>query len=518
MGEEIKTPPPPSLQLQPRRSWVDAGQALQNRATVMRNILINLVAILAIVLSLPIIVRELFASRVTIQPISVPASIERTGLNGTVVSNRLWDAWSSINAKVATAKQTRDVLPSSQRIVFSIPDSGLSFDSLIHHIRTFFGLPEAVLSGELVCVADPCSIRETSLRLRVIGKGLDIVKLDPVGNQPLDEYWRKATIEVMLQVDPVRGILATSLGNEERAIAELRKIYRAKGPDQLWALSYAGVLLNNTGDFVGSRESFDRALEIDPQFALAIQQKANMELNAGNPDVARSLILQALQLAPDDAKSHIQLGLIEDHERHWDAAITAYQHAAVIQPNWPQVPTGMGVVEMHRADLPAAKIAFSKAIEIDPDFVDARAMLANLAALDKNYNEAVRHQQVIVNLSPNDAAEESKLGDFLQYGGKLTPALEHYQHAAMLVPDKARYVERQGEVQHLLNKPDAALQAFEKAKMLDPTFPDIWFQIADLNREIGQTDAAKKAFETYISVQPQGLYVAIAKARIAGQQ
>lgn len=483
----------------------------------MRNILINFVAIVAIMFSLPIIVRELLSRRVTIQPISVPLEIERTGLSGIVVSNRLWDAWYKINTEVAKAKETRDVLPSSQRIQFSIPDSGLSFDSLIHHIRNFFGIEETFLSGELVCVADPCSIRNASLRLRVIGKGLDVVKLEPIGTQPLDAYWRKAIIEVLLQVDPVRGIMATSLGNEERAIAELRKISRVKSSDQLWALMFAGVLLNNVKDFDGSRESFDRALAIDPKFALALSQKANMELNAGNSDIARTLILQALNLAPYDAKSHIQLGLIEDHERHWDDAISAYRHAAAIQPNWPEIPTGTGIVEMHRSDLSAANKAFAKAIEIDPDFIDARAMLASLAALDKKYDEAVRHQQVVIKLSPNNAAEESKLGDFFQYGGKALPALEHYQHAVALAPDQALYLEREGEALHVLKKFEDALHAFQKAQLLDPALPNIWFQIAELRLEMGQLIEANQAFETYINVQPQGLYVAIARARLAAQ-
>ena len=477
-----------------------------------------LVAMLAV--SLPILFVELTTDRVAIAPLSVPSEIEQSGLTGTVVANRLWDAWAKLNTEVAIAKETRDVLPSSQRIEFSIPDSGFSFDSLIHHLRSFFGFHDTTLSGEMVCAADPCSRRELSLRLRVIDKDLHVVQLPAMGDTPEDIYWRKAISEVMLVIDPVRGILATRLinagheGTDARAIAELRKLVRDAHPDSNWALAYAGSLLSESGDAAAARESFDNALKSNPKFVFALRLRANAEMRAENFEAAKKSIVQALEISPDDAASLMQFAMIEARLGAISSAETAYAKAASIKPNWPQIPLNLGAMYTRGGNNVAANAAYRKAIEIDPDFIDAHELLALSASMDKDFAEAIVHQQTIVRLMPDDAEAQDRLGKFFEGSRDLNAALAAYQKAASLAPSYARYAQRQGVVLLKQEKPALALEQLVKAQELDSKLEDVWFNIGDAYGALNRKAEAKIAYENYMKQEPEGLWFPVAQAKI----
>ena len=504
----------------PEARWIAYVRAFDDKASLLRSLVLNSLLIATLALSLPILFVELTTNRVVIAPLSVPPSIEQSGLTGTVVANRLWDAWSKLNAEVAIAKETRDVLPSSQRIEFAIPDSGLSFDSFIHHLRSFFGFHDTTLSGEMVCEADLCSRHELSLRLRLIDKDLHVVQLPPMGDTPEDTYWRKAISEVMLVVDPVRGILATRLinvgkdGTDARAIAELRKLVRDANPDANWALAYAGSLLSESGDTAAASASFDEALKSNPKFVFALRLRANSEMRSENLEAAKNSIVQALAIAPEDAANLMQFAMIEARMGETAAAETAYAKAGMIKPNWPQIPLNLGAMYTKIGKSDAAKAAYLKAIEIDPDFVDAHELLALTASLDNDFDEAIGHQQIISRLKPDDAGAQDQLGVFFEAAKNYDAALKAYQQASILSPSTARYWQRQGLLFLKQKKIDLALEALLKAQSLDVKLADIWFNIGDAFKALDRKEDAKNAYQNYMKQEPQGLWFPVAEAQL----
>jgi len=500
-----------------KRSVLDWAQGVHDKAYTARGIVLNLLAVLAVALALPILTRELLLNRIIISPLSMPAHIAETGLTGEVAANRLWDAWSKLNAEVTVAKETRDVLPSSQRIQFQIPDSGLSFDSLIHHMRSFVGIDETTVSGEFVCVADPCDLANAALRLRILGHDLSIISLDPVGTTPLDLYWRQAITEVLLRLDPVRGIMATSLGNEERAIAELRKLVRSGHPDRQWALVFAGVLLGNSGDGAGALASLDEAILRQPGFALAHAERASLLLKAGDVDGARASVATALQLAPGDARNHMRVAQIEEKAGNLDKAFAAFEQAARLQPNWPQVPMGIGLVHHRAGHLDKAREAYRTAIEIDPDFLDARKILGLLASAEGDAEEYLRQQKAIASLLPNDAATQADLASALELSGDVRAAEDAFQRAIALAPGAALYHHRLGNLLQKQKRHEVALASLRKAASLDPALDNIWFAIGDSELALGHLPEARKAYETYLRDQPGGSFAAIAQLRLKSE-
>jgi len=503
----------------PRRNVTEMMTEADGRAAVLRSLILNCILVFVMVLSLPILYREMTDDRVLIAPLSVPQAVGETGLDGTVVANRLWDAWSRLNHEVATAKETRDALPESERIKFSIPDSGLSFDSFIHHLRALLGMPETIVTGELVCVASPCDFANTALRLRVSGKDNAIIQLPKVGDTAEDLYWRNAMAEVLLRVDPVRGILATRLVNDgkpgvnERAVAELRKLARAHQKDSDWALAYAGTLLGQDGDYAGAQASFDDALKRNANFAFAWRMRSSAAYQLGHMADARDSIDHVLAIDPKDAKALVQLGLLEEKAGDFDKALADYRKALDVDPNAPDphVQIARVLISMNKP-MADAKVELQSAVEIDPDYIDAREILGLLASATDDVDEAIKQQTVIVRLKPTDPEAQSRLGVFLDQKGKFPEAIEAYRKAITLAPETAKYHQEEGKTLLKMSQFADALVSFQAAEKLQPSLQGIWLDIGDAQRQLGNKDTAIAAYQQFVALEPKSVYVAVANA------
>ncbi len=108
----------------------------------VRSLTLNTAFLIAFVTIVPLAVVEMFRDRVTTEPISVPPGLAEAGYISGVVANRLWDAIQQVYDEAKSAKERVSVLPSTRRVEFVLPDSGISFDSLICHARNFFSAYE----------------------------------------------------------------------------------------------------------------------------------------------------------------------------------------------------------------------------------------------------------------------------------------------------------------------------------------------------------------------------------------
>jgi tetratricopeptide (TPR) repeat protein len=146
-------------------------------------------------------------------------------------------------------------------------------------------------------------------------------------------------------------------------------------------------------------------LERNPRCWLADNNLGIVEVESGRTAAARAHFVRALELNPDYAEAHFNLGLILRRE-----------------------PGGLA----------AAADQFARAVRLSPRYTDAHYYLANCLGDLGRTGEAVAQYEEALLLRPNFPDAELNLGSTLAASGRVGEALPHFAAAARLNPRSAQ--------------------------------------------------------------------------------
>ena len=136
---------------------------------------------------------------------------------------------------------------------------------------------------------------------------------------------------------------------------------------------------NNLGNVLADRGQLDEAmahsarlLELEPDYANGLQQPrlGSGRAAAGSTRPSPS-IEKALEIKPDYAEAHNNLGLALAEGGRTDEAITHYRKAMEIKPGYAQAHHNLGVALAGRGQTEEAIAQYRQALAIQPDYADA---------------------------------------------------------------------------------------------------------------------------------------------------
>lgn len=135
-----------------------------------------------------------------------------------------------------------------------------------------------------------------------------------------------------------------------------------------------------------AREAFSRAIELDPDYALAYAGLADCysflymyaESSATNRQQAETNSRLALQLAPDTAQVHASRGLALSHSHRHEEAAKAFRRAIELDPKLFDAYYFWGRDAFAQGKLEQAAELFEKASDIRPEDYQAPALLAQV--------------------------------------------------------------------------------------------------------------------------------------------
>jgi cellulose synthase operon protein C len=204
------------------------------------------------------------------------------------------------------------------------------------------------------------------------------------------------------------------------AIDELKKKY----PNEPLAHNLSGIALLGKGDKTGARQSFERAVALNPLYTPAVEALAQLDLGDNKPAVARrrfdavlakdpnnvrallwiadlrsrsggsadevaALIGKAISAGPDQAAP--RLALIENYSRHKDPkrALSAAQDAQRAMPENPQIVEALGHAELAAGETNQAVSTYVKLTQLAPQWSLAWLRLAQAQTAGKDKAAAV---------------------------------------------------------------------------------------------------------------------------------
>lgn len=118
-------------------------------------------------------------------------------------------------------------------------------------------------------------------------------------------------------------------------------------------------------------EDYDRALELNPQFAQAVFNRGNALDEKGQFVRAIQDYDQAIKLNPNYAMAFNNRGYVWDERHDFDRAIKDYDRAIDLHPQYAQAFNNRGIAYANKGDWDRAIRDYDRAIELDPGYAAA---------------------------------------------------------------------------------------------------------------------------------------------------
>jgi tetratricopeptide (TPR) repeat protein len=146
---------------------------------------------------------------------------------------------------------------------------------------------------------------------------------------------------------------------------------------------------------------------------------------------------KALQINPDFAQAHNNLGIALKDQNRLEEAIGSFSKALQIKPDYAEAHNNLGLVLQEQGRMGEAIASFSKALQIKPDYAEAHN---NLGITLKNQNrlgEAIASLGKALKIKSDYAEAHNNLGLVLQEQGRLDEATASFGKALQIKPDYA---------------------------------------------------------------------------------
>ena len=249
-----------------------------------------------------------------------------------------------------------------------------------HELRT-----DAVLEGTIQTSGD---------RVRVNLRLLDVRNGDQVWTENFDE----ASADVLKLQDLLSSRVAHALiaeldANEERLLAK-RPTTNADAYNLYIAGREKWLKRNWTAD---SLAFYQKAIELDPSFALAYVGIADHYAFTYETDLAEAALNKAIALEPDMSEAYATRGFLQMfHRWDWQGAENSLRRAIELAPDSSKARHWFGVYWSIRGKHDEAIAEMKKALELDPTALVIRTDIAELYYFKHEYEQArVELEQVI---------------------------------------------------------------------------------------------------------------------------
>jgi tetratricopeptide (TPR) repeat protein len=224
---------------------------------------------------------------------------------------------------------------------------------------------------------------------------------------------------------------------------EAQRIRKAAGPTEDWRAFEAfvkgrrAIMAETPGGNEAAAELFSRAVEIDPNFAVAHYALGAAQLTAGNRWKAAAQFRAATQVDPRLPEPYKALGdlFFSSPRRLYDQAIEAYQKAIEVRSFYADAYVGIGDARAAKGQVDSAISDYRKALTFQPLNPRVYLSLGKIYYAEKGlYYESVEAYKKAIDLDPDFVEAHMGLGEVYEEKGLYREAIERYTRVTDLVP------------------------------------------------------------------------------------
>lgn len=292
--------------------------------------------------------------------------------------------------------------------------------------------------------------------------------------------------------------------------------------------------------------SYQRLLSLHPKNSDALHLLGTLRFQQGKPKKALALFEQAIQITPDEALYHANLGNALKTLGDLEAALESYGRSLTLDPKQSHIRLQQGTVLRAKGALDQAEDAFKEALRLKRYQAEAQCRLGNLLLSQVRLDEAALAFEKALEARPGFstayyglARAQRALGDDAAARKQLEAALAAdpgcYRAKALLArlmieegevalaaamvsslrqeaPRLAEAWAVQGDLHFKQQDRKSALEAFKQALSLDPSLPSAAAGLAQLLLLQKQSALTSQLLDKSLQSNPKDLALNIMKA------
>jgi len=322
------------------------------------------------------------------------------------------------------------------------------------------------------------SVRKMGNRLRITAQLVNVAD----GYHLWSERYDRELEDVFAIQDDISQAIVKALRvilseGERKQIEKARPVVNVEAYDfYLRGRQYFHQLRRKSLEY--ARQMFNRAIEIDPEYARAYAGVADCcsllytyfdarEFNLRQADIATQ---KALQLDSDLAEAHLSRGIAVSLSKHFDEAEAEFETAMKLDPKLYEAPYFYGRARMSQGRFAEAARLFERAGALRPEDFQAPYFLAQaqnsmgmITERDATLRRAIRLMQSRLELNPDDSRACNLIAGAFSILGESEQALEFAARSLAIDPDDPMLLYNVACTYAQLHKSDDALSCLERA-------------------------------------------------------
>lgn len=371
------------------------------------------------------------------------------------------------------------------------------------------------LSAQLINVADDAHLWSATYDRRLesvfaiqdeISQAIvDVLKLRLLGDE--GAYFAKRYTDNLDAYNAyAQGRFLWNKRTEQHLMKSIEYFDRAIELDPNYALAYAaladawGVLPSNIGypldDAVAkAKEAARKAIEIDDELAEAHASLGLAFMVEEDYESAEPEFLRAIELNPGYAYAHYWYSMTLDNQARHDEALAELEAAYELDPLSVVILNYLAGKRGASADFDEAMELYERALEIEPTRM---ATYENAAAVCLEMEEPERAVDVYRRAMEVDTTfKQGQIRIAYTYGhmGRYDEAIEAALRAVVQMPLEPNAYDTLGEIYAMAGDLESAIESFEKAVELEPSFDGSLMKLAACRVWAGDYPGARQSYD-----------------------
>ena len=366
------------------------------------------------------------------------------------------------------------------------------------------GDSEASLSDLFPLENRLASVLIDALRITVSSEERQRLTGPPTANRDaLDAYWQG--LAVLDRADDL---------NIDEAISRFQ---RAITIDPQFALAHAGlgeahrrksVIANDAAQMTRAIEEVSEALRLDPDQTEVRLSLANVYRSTGRNGAAVEELRKALSRQPLNDDAHRRLGDLLASEGRPDEALAELQYAVTLRPLYWRNQQSLGQFYLRQGKTGEAIATLTRLTQLKPDDASPYQQLGAAYQIFGDKVHARQNYERAIGLNPTPGSY-TNLGTIDYSEGRFEEAARSYETAVRLAPNRALYRRNLGDAYMKLQRYADAKAAYEKAVQLaeaalavNPSDATTMSQLGVYEAKVGKRREADRHTSAAIGINP----------------